>query len=148
MAFAPVADDADVHVSRPRLAIDRGRKVRLSRTPLPPNRTGGFPAYGSPVNIYRRPPKRPDLLSLRWDALRMVKGSCHTRALPNRLGRIEFTLHDRLFVHLQLLPTLPHGNAVTLGYRKVTIPLAEPCTQQFNRLHRHTSGTRQEFRFA
>jgi len=22
----------------------------LSRTPLPPNRTGGFPAYGSPVS--------------------------------------------------------------------------------------------------
>ena len=29
---------------------DRGREVRLSRTPLPPNRTGGFPAYGSPVS--------------------------------------------------------------------------------------------------
>ena len=29
---------------------DRGREVRLGRTPLPPNRTGGFPAYGSPVS--------------------------------------------------------------------------------------------------
>ena len=31
---------------------DRGREVRLSRTPLPPNRTGGFPAYGSPVSRF------------------------------------------------------------------------------------------------
>ena len=31
-------------------AEDRGREVRLSRTPLPPNRACGFPAHGSPVN--------------------------------------------------------------------------------------------------
>ena len=35
-----------------RYLIDRGREVRLSRTPLPPNRTGGFPAYGSPVSRF------------------------------------------------------------------------------------------------
>ena len=35
-----------------RLPKDRGREVRLSRTPLPPNRTGGFPAYGSPVSRF------------------------------------------------------------------------------------------------
>ena len=29
---------------------DRGREVRLSRTPLPPNRAGGSPAHGSPVS--------------------------------------------------------------------------------------------------
>ena len=34
------------------LLNDRGREVRLSRTPLPPNRTGGFPAYGSPVSRF------------------------------------------------------------------------------------------------
>ena len=35
---------------RPRSALlDRGRKDRLSRSPLPPNRTCGSPAYGSPV---------------------------------------------------------------------------------------------------
>ncbi len=32
--------------------LDRGREVRLSRTPLPPNRTCGFPAYGSPVSSF------------------------------------------------------------------------------------------------
>ena len=36
--------------SRRTASMDRGRKVRLSRTPLPPNRTGGFPAYGFPVS--------------------------------------------------------------------------------------------------
>ena len=35
-----------------RARSDRGREVRLSRTPLPPNRTGGFPAYGSPVSRF------------------------------------------------------------------------------------------------
>jgi len=29
---------------------DRGREVRLSRTPLPPNRACGSPAHGSPVS--------------------------------------------------------------------------------------------------
>jgi hypothetical protein len=33
--------------------MDRGREVRFSRTPLPPNRTGGFPAYGSLVGSSR-----------------------------------------------------------------------------------------------
>ena len=28
----------------------RGREDRLIRSPLPPNRTGGFPAYGFPVS--------------------------------------------------------------------------------------------------
>jgi hypothetical protein len=30
--------------------LNRGREVQLGWTPLPPNRTGGFPAYGSPVS--------------------------------------------------------------------------------------------------
>ena len=37
---------------RDQSTTDRGREVRLSRTPLPPNRTGGFPAYGSPVSRF------------------------------------------------------------------------------------------------
>lgn len=37
--------------SGPAGSVDRGREGRLSsRSPLPPNRTGGFPASGSPVS--------------------------------------------------------------------------------------------------
>jgi len=36
------------------LVRHRGREGRLSRPPLPPNRTGGFPAYGFPVSSCRR----------------------------------------------------------------------------------------------
>lgn len=37
----------------PTTMSDRGRKNRLSRFPLPPNRTGGSPASGSPVGGVR-----------------------------------------------------------------------------------------------
>src|SRR6266404_4781408 len=35
---------------KPRNSQDRGRERRLVSLPLPPNRTGGFPASGSPVS--------------------------------------------------------------------------------------------------
>src|SRR6266481_2569263 len=35
-------------------AINRGRERRLVSLPLPPNRTGGSPASGSPVGVHLR----------------------------------------------------------------------------------------------
>jgi len=43
-------EEINAKAQRRKGAKDRGREVRLSRTPLPPNRTGGFPAYGFPVS--------------------------------------------------------------------------------------------------
>jgi len=56
------------------------------------------------------------------DCRRTVKGSDFTSSLPDRLGRIEFTLRYGLVFRLRLLSTLPHGNAVTtVDYRPVTL---------------------------
>ena len=50
------------------------------------------------------------------------EGSKIARILPDRLGQIEFVAYG-LVVHLRLLSTFAHTNAVTtVGCRAVTVP--------------------------
>ena len=58
----------------------------------------------------------------RWDLPSRDRGSSFARTLPDRLGQIEFVSYG-LVVHLRLLPTFVHTNAVTtVGCRAVTLP--------------------------
>jgi len=48
-----------------------------------------------------------------------VWASPFDRRLASQRGRIEFAFATDGSVHLPLLPTPPHGDAVTVGYRPV-----------------------------
>jgi len=56
----------------------------------------------------------------RWDFRRTVWGSPLASRLPGRLGRIGFVAYG-LIIHLLLLSTSLHSDAVTFGFRSVTL---------------------------
>lgn len=62
-----------------------------------------------------------------------VKGSLALGGSPTGLAETS-SLYYRLINHRRLLPTFPHGNAVTTGFRAVTLPwtgLAPVCSSAF-----------------
>ena len=72
--------------------------------------------------------------------LRVVKGSRSTRTLPDRLGRIEFTVQLRTALSPQVAP---HPSSRKRSYhcwlQAGNDSLIGTSTRQFNRLHRRTS---------
>jgi hypothetical protein len=106
-----------------------GSSPCLSRLTFRPFRLQPPPCHFATVALARYvtavacrvyPPGRP--LRSKGFCRRTVKGSGTARSLPDRLGRIEFTLRYGLVVRLRLLSTFPCGNAVTtFDYRLVTL---------------------------
>ncbi len=91
----------------------------------------------------------PDCSHDRFDTLPLSVMSvrqCRIRASPQegrlarQTGRIEFTQSYGLVILLQLLPTPPHGDAVTFRYRPESVYLKRTHTSLTKHTHKRTIG--------
>ena len=79
------------------------------------------------------------LSALGFPPARRVRASPFTRRLAVTLGRIAFVSYGPA-VHLRLLSTPPHGDAVTFSYRPESACLERTCTSLIKYTFRRTSA--------